>query len=119
MMDGDPEQGAASLRQLMGLYGNLSEPAIAKQIQGVRHCNLRPVYRRVPEPGPIVFARGIAIDLTVDEQAFSGNSPYLLGSVLERLFSRLVAMNTFTEMTLSSQQRGEIAHWQARMGKGR
>lgn len=44
-------------------------------------------------------------------------SPYLLGSVLERLFSRLVAMNTFTEMTLSSQQRGEIAHWQARMGK--
>ncbi|WP_338878141.1 type VI secretion system baseplate subunit TssF [Serratia marcescens] len=117
MMDGDPEQGAASLRQLLGLYGNLSEPAIAKQIQGVRHCNLRPVYRRVPEPGPIVFARGIAIDLTVDEQAFSGNSPYLLGSVLERLFSRLVAMNTFTEMTLSSQQRGEIAHWQARMGK--
>ncbi|WP_163589810.1 type VI secretion system baseplate subunit TssF, partial [Klebsiella pneumoniae] len=24
MMDGDPEQGAASLRQLLGLYGNLS-----------------------------------------------------------------------------------------------
>ncbi|GAA3894327.1 type VI secretion system baseplate subunit TssF [Gibbsiella dentisursi] len=117
LMDGDPQQGAASLRQLLGLYGNLSEPAIAKQIQGVRHCQLRPVYRRVPEPGPIVFARGIAIDLTVDERAFSGNSPYLLGSVLERLFSRLVAINTFTEMTLSSQQRGEIAHWQARVGK--
>ncbi|MGL6017035.1 MAG: type VI secretion system baseplate subunit TssF [Gibbsiella quercinecans] len=117
LMDGDPQQGAASLRQLLGLYGNLSEPAIAKQIQGVRHCQLRPVYRRVPEPGPIVFARGIAIDLTVDERAFSGSSPYLLGSVLERLFSRLVAINTFTEMTLSSQQRGEIAHWQARVGK--
>ncbi len=117
LMDGDPQQGAASLRQLLGLYGNLSEPAIAKQIQGVRHCQLRPVYRRVPEPGPIVFARGIAIDLTVDERAFSGNSPYLLGSVLERLFSRLVAINTFTEMTLSSQQSGEIAHWQARVGK--
>ncbi|RLM02825.1 type VI secretion system baseplate subunit TssF [Gibbsiella quercinecans] len=117
LMDGDPQQGAASLRQLLGLYGNLSEPAIAKQIQGVRHCQLRPVYRRVPEPGPIVFARGIAIDLSVDERAFSGNSPYLLGSVLERLFSRLVAINTFTEMTLSSQQRGEIAHWQARVGK--
>lgn len=117
LMDGDPQQGAASLRQLLGLYGNLSEPAIAKQIQGVRHCQLRPVYRRVPEPGPIVFARGIAIDLTVDERAFSGSSPYLLGSVLERLFSRLVAINTFTEMTLSSQQRGEIAHWKARVGK--
>ncbi|WP_145519389.1 type VI secretion system baseplate subunit TssF [Yersinia bercovieri] len=117
IMDSDPEQGAESLRQLLGLYGNLSEPAVAKQIQGIRHCRLRPVYRRIPEPGPIVFARGIAIELTVDDQAFSGSSPYLLGSVLEHLFSRLVAINTFTEMTLSSPQCGEIAHWQARLGK--
>ncbi len=117
LMDSEPEQGAASLRQLLSLYSDLSDPAIAKQINGVRHCHLRPVYRRVPEPGPIVFARGIAIDLTVDEQAFSGGSAYLLGCVLERLFSRLVSINAFTEMTLLSQQRGEIASWQARMGK--
>ncbi|MFD1200016.1 type VI secretion system baseplate subunit TssF [Brucella gallinifaecis] len=117
LMDATPEQGAASLRQLLGLYGNSSEPAVAKQILGVRHCNLHPIHRRVPEPGPIVFARGIAIDLKVDEQAFSGSSPYIFGSVLERVFSRLVAMNSFTEMTLSSEQRGKIAHWGARMGK--
>ncbi|CAM4197672.1 type VI secretion system baseplate subunit TssF [Serratia silvae] len=117
LMDTDPEQGAASLRQLLSLYGDLSEPAIAKQITGIRHCHLRPIYRRAPEPGPVVFARGIAIDLTVDEQAFSGGSAYLLGGVLERLFSRMVSINSFTEMTLISQQRGEIAWWQARIGK--
>lgn len=117
LMDTDPVQGAASLRQLLSLYGDSSEPAIAKQIKGIRHCNLKPIFRRVPEPGPIVFARGIAIDLTVDEQAFSGGSAYLLGCVLERLFSRMVSINSFTEMTLISQQRGEIAWWQARLGK--
>ncbi|AHG20839.1 type VI secretion system protein ImpG [Chania multitudinisentens RB-25] len=117
LMDTDPEQGAASLRQLLSLYGDLSEPAIAKKIQGIRHCKLRPIHRRVPEPGPIVFARGIAIDLTVDEQAFSGGSAYLLGCVLERLFSRMVSINSFTEMQLISQQRGEIAWWPARIGK--
>lgn len=117
VMDGNPEQGAARLRELLGLHGDMSEPAVAKQVQGVRHCHLRPIHRRAPEPGPIVFAHGIAIDLVVDEQAFAGGSSYLLGSVLERVFSRLVAMNSFTEMTLSSQQRGEIAHWPARMGK--
>ncbi|UXK11744.1 type VI secretion system baseplate subunit TssF [Erwinia pyrifoliae] len=117
LMDGDDGQGAAALRQMLGLYANLAEAAAARQIDGIRHCQLKPVFRRVPEPGPIVFARGIGIELEVDEQAFSGSSPWLLGSVLERVFSRLVAINTFTEMTLTSQQRGEVGYWAPRMGK--
>ncbi|WP_168384913.1 type VI secretion system baseplate subunit TssF [Erwinia amylovora] len=117
LMDGDNDQGAAALRQMLGLYANLAEAAAARQIDGIRHCQLKPVFRRVPEPGPIVFARGIGIELEVDEQAFSGSSPWLLGSVLERVFSRLVAINTFTEMTLTSQQRGEVGYWAPRMGK--
>ncbi|CAO95677.1 type VI secretion system baseplate subunit TssF [Erwinia tasmaniensis] len=117
LMDGDDGQGAAALRQMLGLYANLAEAAAARQIDGIRHCQLKPVFRRVPEPGPIVFARGIGIELEVDEQAFSGSSPWLLGSVLERVFSRLVAINTFTEMTLTSQQRGDVGYWAPRMGK--
>ncbi|YCH31195.1 type VI secretion system baseplate subunit TssF [Erwinia sp. D4-22] len=117
LMDSDDGEGAAALRQMLALYANLAEAPVARQIEGIRHCQLRPVNRRVPEPGPIVFARGIGIELTVDEQAFSGSSPWLFGSVLERLFSRLVASNSFTEMTLNSQQRGEVGYWPPRMGK--
>lgn len=117
LMDSNDGEGAAALRQMLGLYANLAEAPVARQIEGIRHCRLRPVHRRVPEPGPIVFARGIGIELTVDEQAFSGSSPWLFGSVLERLFSRLVASNSFTEMTLISQQRGEVGYWPPRMGK--
>ncbi|WP_226572799.1 type VI secretion system baseplate subunit TssF [Mangrovibacter yixingensis] len=117
LMDSENGEGAEALRQLLGLYGNLAEVPVARQIDGLRRCQLRPVHRRVPEPGPIVFARGIAIDLQVDEQDFSGFSPWLLGSVLERVFSRLVAINSFTEVTLTSQQRGEIGWWGPRMGK--
>ncbi|MCG8709072.1 type VI secretion system baseplate subunit TssF [Brenneria sp. 4F2] len=117
LMDSDDGEGAAALRQLLGLYAQLAETPIARQIEGIRHCVLEPVHRRVPEPGPIVFARGVGITLTVDEQAFSGSSPWLLGSVLERMFARLVAMNSFTEFTLISQQRGEVGYWEPRMGK--
>jgi type VI secretion system protein ImpG len=39
------------------------------------------------------------------------------GSVMERLFARLVSINSFTEFTLKSQQRGEIGYWAPRMGK--
>ncbi|PWC10131.1 type VI secretion system baseplate subunit TssF [Brenneria corticis] len=117
LMDSDDGEGAAALRQLLGLYAQLAETPVARQIEGIRHCVLEPVHRRVPEPGPIVFARGVGITLTVDEQAFSGSSPWLLGSVLERMFARLVAMNSFTEFTLKSQQRGEVGYWEPRMGK--
>jgi type VI secretion system protein ImpG len=117
LMDGEDGQGAAALRQLLGLYTRLAEAPVARQIDGVRECTLQPVHRRVPEPGPIVFARGVGISLTVDEQAFSGFSPWLFGSVLERVFARLVAMNSFTEFTLNSLQRGEIGYWPPRMGK--
>ncbi|MCQ4444478.1 type VI secretion system baseplate subunit TssF [Enterobacter cloacae] len=117
LMDSENEEGAAALRQLLGLYANLAETPVARQVEGVRHCVLEPVHRRVPEPGPVVFARGIGITLTVDERAFSGASPWLFGSVLERLFARLVSINSFTEFTLQSQQRGEIGYWAPRMGK--
>jgi type VI secretion system protein ImpG len=117
LMEQESGEGAGALRQMLGLYARLAEAPAARQIDGIRHCQLRPVNRRVPEPGPIVFARGIGIDLKVDGQAFSGSSPWLMGSVLERVFARLVSINSFTEMSLSSQQRGEIGFWSARMGK--
>lgn len=115
-MDKDEEQGTQALRQLLSLYANLAEPAIIRQINGIRHCSLKTIYRQVPEPGPIVFARGVSIRIEVNEQEFAGTSPWLLGSVLEKLFSRLVTINSFTEMTLYSQQRGNIGFWPARMG---
>ncbi|MDC9612700.1 type VI secretion system baseplate subunit TssF [Xenorhabdus khoisanae] len=115
-MDKNDEKGTQALRQLLSLYANLAEPAIIRQINGIRHCSLKTIYRRVPEPGPIVFARGVSIRLEVNEQEFAGTSPWLLGSVLEKLFSNLVTMNSFTEMTLYSQQRGNIGFWPAQMG---
>ncbi|CDH23234.1 type VI secretion system baseplate subunit TssF [Xenorhabdus bovienii] len=115
-MDQNQEEGTQALRQLLSLYADLAEPAVVRQINGIRHCSLKEVYRRVPDTGPIVFARGVSIKLEVDEQEFAGASPWLLGSVLEKLFSRLVTINAFTEMTLYSQQRGQVGFWPARMG---
>jgi type VI secretion system protein ImpG len=35
--------------------------------------------------------------------------------VLEQLFARLASMNTFTELVLVSERRGEIKRWPPRM----
>jgi type VI secretion system protein ImpG len=117
LTDVDPTQGAAALREMLDLYGSLADPAVRRQIQGVRSMALAPTFRRLPEPGPIVFGRGVAIDLKIDETAFSGASPYLFGAVLEQFFSRHATLNSFTELVLSSLQRGEIARWAPRIGR--
>jgi type VI secretion system protein ImpG len=118
--DLDEVQGAAALREIMGLYADLADADVAdalsrRQAQGVRRVAVAPRTRRLPVPGPIVFGRGLEIRLTVDEVPFAGASAFLLGAVLEQLFGRLASMNTFTELVLLSESRGEIKRWPPRM----
>lgn len=117
LTDLDGEQGAQSLREMLNLYANLAEPAVARQIDGLRHARLTPVHHRLPVPGPLVYGRGVKVDLTVDEAAFSGISPYLFGAVLEQFFARHVSLNSLSELVLSSLQGGELARWRPRMGR--
>jgi type VI secretion system protein ImpG len=118
--DLDPTQGATALRELLELYADLAdvdavEGISRRQVQGVRRVTAAPRTRRLPAPGPIVFARGLEIRVTVDETAFAGASAFQLGAVLEQLFGRLASMNTFTELVLVSETRGEIKRWPPRM----
>jgi type VI secretion system protein ImpG len=113
----DREQGGASLRRLLELYAGLADPQTARQIDGVRGLSLRPVTRRLPRPGPLVFGRGIELTLTIDEDSFAGTGAFLLGLVLESFFTRHVSLNTFTETVLRSVQRGEVARWTPRPGE--
>jgi type VI secretion system protein ImpG len=118
--DLDQAQGATALRELLELYADLTDVDAAdgiaqRQAQGVRRVTVTPRTRRLPVTGPIVFARGLEIRLTVDEAVFAGASAFLLGAVLEQLFGRLASMNTFTELVLVSESRGEIKRWPPRM----
>jgi type VI secretion system protein ImpG len=117
LMDLDPASGARTLRELLTLYGDLADPAVAKQISGVRHVRTTAVHHRLPMPGPIVYGRGVRIALDVDETAFSGISPYLFGAVLEQFFARHVSLNMMTELELATLQRGHVASWAPRMGR--
>jgi len=117
LTDLDAEKGAASLRRLLELYAALADGETSRQVDGVQRLGLRPVTRRVPRPGPLVFGRGIELTVTLDENAFAGAGGFLLGLVLERFFARHVGLNTFTETVVVSLQRGEIARWTPRPGE--
>lgn len=117
MTDVNAEQGAAALRDLLGLYARLGAAGADAQIAAVQKLAVNEVNRRVPGRGPIVFGRGVQLDLLVDEIPLAGLSPWLLGAVLEQYFARHVGLNSFTEFVLRSTQRGQIASWRPRIGR--
>ena len=116
LTDLDKEQGAAALRELLSLYADLTDTAVNKQIEGLANVKLTPVTRRLPGKGPLVFGRGIDIELTIDEVPFAGLSPIICGMVIEQFVARHVGINTFIQLSLHSTQRGFIHRWPARFG---
>ncbi len=117
LTDSNAEQGASALRELLTLYARLGAAGADAQIGAVQKLAVKDVNRRVPGRGPIVFGRGVQLDLLLDEIPLAGISPWLLGAVLEQFFARHVCVNSFTEFVLRSTQRGQIASWQPRVGR--
>lgn len=117
LADGADHQGAVALRELLALYGDRGEAATGKQIEGVRSVRAVPITRRAPISGPIAFARGLEVNVTLDEGSFEGSGIFLLGAVLEQFFAKYVSINSFTETVVHSSERGEIIRWPARIGK--
>ena len=116
LRDLDAGSGAAVLRELLGLYASLADPDVARHADSIVASDAQAVNRRLPVAGPLVFGRGVAVTLTVDERQFAGCSPYLFGALLEQFLSRHVSMNMFCEFALATVGRGRLAAWPPRWG---
>jgi type VI secretion system protein ImpG len=115
LIDQNPEEGAAALRELLSLYSNYSTLS-DRQINGILSIKAKPVTRRLPIPGPISFGRGLEIELVMEEAAFEAGGMFLFGSVLEEFFSKYVSINNLTETVVRSNRDIEIGRWPVRMG---
>lgn len=111
--------GAAALRELVGLYAPIGDRAMEQQLDGIVSVNTRPIVRRIHEGVLSTAVRGLEITLELDEALFEGSSVLTLASVLERFFQKYATINSFTEMVLKTQQRGEITRWSPRKGTDR
>jgi type VI secretion system protein ImpG len=117
LQDMDEQQGGASIRDLLYLFVSNGNDVARQQIDGLVAMQFIPITRRIHGIGPLVYGRGVCCKVTVDEEKFSGMSPFLFGAMLEQFFARHVSINSFTETELHSIQRGLIAHWPTRQGK--
>ena len=117
LSDMEHAQGGEALRNMLRLFTTASDLESIAQINSLVGCQSSPVIRRLSDEGLLVYGRGVNCSLTVDEEGFSGVSPYLFGLIMENYLSRHAAINIFTETELHSMQRGLVARWKARPGR--
>jgi type VI secretion system protein ImpG len=117
LVDAEAGGGAEAIRSLLTLYADANDPAVQRQIEGVKSVSARAVNRRIPTKGPITFGRGVEITLTCEESAFEGVGAFLFGTILREFFAKYVSINSFTETVLNSNERGEIMRWRPRLGQ--
>lgn len=116
LTDLDHRSGGQGLRDMLRLFVANDDTAHLGQVQSLIATQIKPVTRRLPGDGPLIYGRGVQCQVTVDESGFSGISPYLFGVVLEHFLARHVSVNVFTETELHSMQRGLVHRWPVRMG---
>jgi type VI secretion system protein ImpG len=112
------EGGVDALREILGLYQMGANPSIARQIAGLTAIRSSRKMARLDSEYGLVFCQGTAIDAELDEELFAGNGPYLLATVLERFLGLYCAVNSFTQLRVSTRQRkGVVWQWSPRAGE--
>ena len=110
--------GAASLREMLSLFIDLSDNVTEAQIAGITALSVRPVTRSIRRPEGFFPARGLEISITYDEPAFEGTGIIPLAAVIDRFMAEYVSVNSFSQTVTISRQRGVIRRWPPRTGQG-
>ena len=117
LVNQEKEEAAQATQNMLRLYINPQDATQVKQVEALKRVRAQPIVRRLPvSAGQIAYGRGLEISIEVDESGFEGLGFFLFGTVMERFFARYTSINSFTELVLISEQRGEIKRWTARSG---
>jgi type VI secretion system protein ImpG len=112
------EDGKDALQQILHLY-NFSEAVhLQGQISGITSLASSQHFARIPSELGITSARGMQVQIQLDEEQFVGGGVYLFASVLEHFLGMYASMNSFTQLVASTAQRKEVLkEWPPRAGR--
>ena len=111
------EDGKEALQEILKLYNFTDSAYSEQQIKGISTIGSRKHFARVISENGITFARGIRVEMELDEDQFVGGGSYLFGSVLEHFLGMYVSMNSFSQLIAKSKQRRGLIHeWPPRAG---
>src|SRR6266567_2511832 len=111
-------EGKDALQEILRLY-DIGRTAYSQNvIQSILNIKSRPHFGRLVSEQGVSFARGLRIDMEIDEDQFTGGGAFLFCAVLERFFGLAASLNSFTQLSVTSSQRKEgFYEWQPRSGR--
>jgi type VI secretion system protein ImpG len=112
------EEGKESLQQILRLY-DIGRSAYSQNvIDSIIRVQSRRHFARVSSESGINFARGMRVEMELDEDQFVGGGVYLFAAVVERFLGLSASLNSFTQLVVTTPQRKEMLHeWQPRAGR--
>jgi type VI secretion system protein ImpG len=112
-------EGKEALQQILRLYDMGRSAYSQNVIDSIVKVESRPHFARVSsEEGVVSFARGMRVEMDLDEDQFVGGGAYLFASVVEQFLGLSASLNSFTQLVVSTPQRKERLHqWPPRAGR--
>ncbi|WP_425395132.1 type VI secretion system baseplate subunit TssF [Aeoliella sp.] len=90
--------------------------ANSEMIDGIVHVSARRCATRIGGALEGGVCRGVAVELTLDDERYRSVGSYLFASVLERFLAQYCHANSFTKLHFSTTQEGLKRVWPARSG---
>lgn len=112
------QEGRESLQQILRLYDHGRSAYSQNVIDSILNVQSKRHFARVSSDDGITFARGMRVQIELDEDQFTGGGAYLFASVLEHFLGLSASLNSFTQLAVTTPQRKEALHeWQPRAGR--
>ena len=113
-----PQSPLNALREILRVYDFSDSPAIRQRIAGLVGLHTRKVVRRTGTGAMSGFARGIEVQLELDEDQYTGTGAFLFAMVLERFLGLYATINSFSQTVAVTRQREEpLKRWAPRAGE--
>ena len=112
------EEGKTALQEILRLY-DVGRTAYSQNvIQSILNIRSERHFTRLISEQGVSFARGMRIEMELDEDQFTGGGAFLFASVLDRFFGLSASLNSFTQLRVTTPQRKEELHeWEPRSGR--
>jgi type VI secretion system protein ImpG len=112
------ERGKDAFQQILRLY-DIGRTAYSQNvIDGVVSIHSSRHFAPVRSQNGTTFARGLRVQLELDEDQFVGGGAFLFASVIEHFLGLYTSLNSFTQLLVYTSQRKEPLHqWQPRAGR--
>src|SRR5262249_47728981 len=111
-------EGKDALKELLRLY-DVGRTAYSENvIDSILEIQSRPHFARIVSEQGVSFARGVRIEMAIDEDRLTGGGAFLFAAGRDRLLGLAASLNSFTQLSVTTPQRKDGLHeWEPRAGR--